>query len=380
VAFDPFELSDAFAVVGCPVCQALPRIEAELVDRFCRRCVSDRDIRDRVLAVGGLCDRHWWLLGTSERARSNTMVGTAKLLADVLDRFGTHPAVARCPLCDDIATLARDKFHLLLDNLGPVRLEQAPPSWRPCRPHVEGLRQVPLEPWLTQWVNQRQDGVVVEAIAAARRYVRHHQDRHHEDTTPPETTELLAAMAALLRDPDEVLAGAHAVADVLGGRRQAAAAQSERPTVTLAEAIDWARADPASRDAMLAIADRAVAWQPAAEVVIQLGLTGDPEPGWAGEARRVQDAYRMLGQQMAAFDAADRLGSELAALLEEHLRLVMLVLPRQRPGSESTRGEQVLPGGLGPVAGRLVALRDLLRRTVPVDGRTVADLEVPDRL
>ena len=380
MAFDPFELSDAFAVVGCPVCQALPRIEAELVDRFCRRCVSDRDIRDRVLAVGGLCDRHWWLLGTSERARSNTMVGTAKLLADVLDRFGTHPAVARCPLCDDIATLARDKFHLLLDNLGPVRLEQAPPSWRPCRPHVEGLRQVPLEPWLTRWVNQRQDGVVVEAIAAARRYV-HHQDRHHEDTTPPEATELLAAMAALLRDPDKVLAGAHVVAeDLRDGRWQAAAAQSERPAMRLAEAIDRARADPARRDAMLAIAERAVAWQPAAEVVIQLGLAGEPEPGWAGEAGRVQDAYRMLGQELEALDTGDQFGSELAALLEEHLRLVMLVLPLQRPGSESTPGEQVLPGGLGPVAGRLVALRDLLRRTVPVDGRTVADLEVRDRL
>lgn len=150
--------------------------------------------------------------------------------------------------------------------------------------------------------------------------------------------------------------------------------------MNLAEAIDWARADPARRDAMLAIAGQAVAWQPAAEVVIQLGLAGEPGPGWAGEACRVQDAYRMLREQIEAFDTADRIGSELAALLEEHLRLVMLVLPPQRPRSASTTGEQVLPGGLGPVAGRLVALRDLLRRTVPVDGRTVADLEVPDRL
>jgi hypothetical protein len=148
----------------------------------------------------------------------------------------------------------------------------------------------------------------------------------------------------------------------------------------LAEAIDRARADPARRDAMLAIAERAVAWQPAAEVVIQLGLAGEPESGWAGEARRVQDAYRMLGQQLEALDTGDQFGSELAALLEEHLRLVVLVLPLQRPRSESTPGERVLTGGLGQVAGRLVALRDLLRRTVPVDGRTVADLEVPDRL
>ncbi len=144
MTLDPFGPADAFATSGCPVCHALPQIEAELVDRFCRHCFSDPDGRDRVLAVGGLCDRHWWLVVTAERARSDTMVGTAELLAEVLDRFGTHPAVARCPLCGDTEASASERFRVLLDNLGSARLEQAPPSWRPCLPHVEGLRQLRL--------------------------------------------------------------------------------------------------------------------------------------------------------------------------------------------------------------------------------------------
>jgi hypothetical protein len=99
VTVDPVGPADAFALTGCPVCQALPRIEAELVDGFCRQSFSDPNGRDRVLAVGGLCARHWWLVATVERAWSDTMLGTAELFADVLDRFGTHGAVARCPLC-----------------------------------------------------------------------------------------------------------------------------------------------------------------------------------------------------------------------------------------------------------------------------------------
>lgn len=384
MTLDPFGPADAFATSGCPVCHALPQIEAELVDRFCRYCFRDPDGRDRVLAVGGLCDRHWWLVASAERARSDTMVGTAELLAEVLDRFGAHPAVARCPLCVDTEASARERFRLLLDNLGSARLEQAPPLWRPCLPHVEGLRQLRLEPWLARWVRERQDRALVEAITAARRYVRTRQHRSQEEATGTEAGELLAAMAVLLGDLDQVLAGradmvtiAH---DGRGGGRQPAGRWMERPMVTLAEAIDWARADPARRDAMLTIAQRAVALQPAAEVVIQLGLAGEQEPGWAGEARRVQDTYRMLGQELKALGAADHLGGELAGLLGEHLRLVVLVLTLQRGRSDSTRVEQVPPAGLGPVAGRLVALRNLLRRTAPVDGRAVADLEVDDRL
>jgi hypothetical protein len=270
----------------------------------------------------------------------------------------------------DIETHAGERLHRLLDDLGPARLEQAPHSWRPCRPHVEGLRRLPLEPWMQGWVSEHQDRVVAETIAAARRYLGNHRDPSRRNGTDAETAELLAAMAALLRERDQVLATAP----------EAAAAGPRRSAVTLAEAIGWARADPRRRDAMLAIAERAVTWQPAAEVVIQFGLAGEQPPGWAGEAGRVQDAYRTLSQQLEALGRVDRLGGELEALLEEHLELVARALPGQASKSKATRAERRKPTGLGPVAGRLVALRDLLRSTAPVDGRSVVNLELPDRL
>jgi len=207
VILDPVAPADAFALPGCPVCQMLPRIEAELVDGFCRRGLGDPDARERVLAVGGLCARHWWLVATAERDRSDAMPGTAELLADVLDRFGAHGPVARCPLCVDIEAAATDWFRLLLDDLGPARLDQAPSSWRPCLPHVEWLRELRLEPWLTRWAGRRRDRAVAEATAAARRYLRTRRRRHHQEATGAEAEELLAAMAALLGDPDRVTAG-----------------------------------------------------------------------------------------------------------------------------------------------------------------------------
>jgi hypothetical protein len=204
---DPVAPADAFALAGCPVCQALPRIEAELLDGFCRHGLGDPDARERVLAVGGLCVRHWWLVAAAERVQQGAMPGTAELLADVLDWFGTHGAVARCPLCVDTEAAATTWFHLLLDDLGLARLNQAPPSWRPCLPHLAWLRDERLDPWLALWVDRRRDRVVAEATAAARRYLRTRQRRHHEAATGAEAEELLAAMAALLGDRDRVPAG-----------------------------------------------------------------------------------------------------------------------------------------------------------------------------
>jgi hypothetical protein len=202
----PERPGDQLAVVGCPVCQALPQIEADLVDWFSRQGFSDPVRRDRVLAVGGLCARHWWLVAAAEHAWSDGMFGTAELLAEVMERFGRHQAVAPCPLCTDLEESARRWFRLQLDNLGPVGLQQAPPSWRPCLPHLRGLREQGPEPWLARWIDQRQDRAVAEAITAARGYVRTRQHRHPEPAEETEAERLLAAMAALFGDPDRLLA------------------------------------------------------------------------------------------------------------------------------------------------------------------------------
>jgi hypothetical protein len=54
--------------------------------------------------------------------------------------------------------------------------------------------------------------------------------------------------------------------------------------------------------------------------------------------------------------------AELAGLLDRHLEALDLALA----GAEAE--------GLGPAAGRLVGVRDLLRRTVAIGGRPVSDV------
>jgi hypothetical protein len=133
------------------------------------------------------------------------------------------------------------------------------------------------------------------------------------------------------------------------------------PARSLAE---WARDEPASRDAVLALADQAVALQPAAEAVIQWYLLeGQVEPAHAEEGRRVERAYAELAEQLDGLHADPVAAGPLRSLLERHLALVRSALEGASP-----------PQGLGRVAGELVGLRDLLRRTARVRGRRVSDV------
>jgi hypothetical protein len=126
---------------------------------------------------------------------------------------------------------------------------------------------------------------------------------------------------------------------------------------------EWAEREPAARDAVLAVADQAVALQPAAEAVIQwFLLEGEVEPEHLEEGRRVERAYRDLAGQLAGLRADPVVAEPLAALLDRHLRLVTDAMESPSP-----------PQGLGRVAGELVGLRDLLRRTARLRGRSIAD-------
>ncbi len=129
---------------------------------------------------------------------------------------------------------------------------------------------------------------------------------------------------------------------------------------------EWAAAEPAARDAALALAEHAVALQPAAEAVIQwYRLDEAVAPEHAEEGRRVERAYRDLVEQLGrmAFDPV--VAEPLGDLLQRHLDLIRRAI--------ALRG---VPEGLGRLAGELVSLRDLLRRTGRLRGRAVAD--VPD--
>ena len=125
---------------------------------------------------------------------------------------------------------------------------------------------------------------------------------------------------------------------------------------------DWARDNPAGRDALLALAERAVALQPAAEAAIQHCRPGPDQPGGLQDAAAASDAYRSLADHLRALGLQVPVAADLADLLDLHLDAL----------------EQALSGaaaeGLGPVAGRLVGLRDLLRRTVAIGGRPVSDV------
>lgn len=127
---------------------------------------------------------------------------------------------------------------------------------------------------------------------------------------------------------------------------------------------EWARDEPGARDAVLALADQAVALQPAAEAVIQWHLLERVvEPAHIEEGRRVERAYRGLAEQLRGVRADPVVAGPLAGLLDRHLELVRGALDGPSP-----------PEGLGRVAGELVGLRDLLRRTARLRGRSVADV------
>ncbi|HWD43589.1 MAG TPA: hypothetical protein VHM23_07750 [Actinomycetota bacterium] len=123
----------------------------------------------------------------------------------------------------------------------------------------------------------------------------------------------------------------------------------------------WARANPAARDALLALAERAVALQPAAEAAMQRCLPGPEQAGGLQDTAAARAAYQGLGDHLRALGLEAEVAAELAGLLERHLEALDRALGG---GAES----------LGPPAGRLVGTRDLLRRTVAIGGRPVSDV------
>jgi hypothetical protein len=129
-----------------------------------------------------------------------------------------------------------------------------------------------------------------------------------------------------------------------------------------ASVAEWARANPAGRNALLALAERAVALQPAAEAAIQRCRPGPDQAAQAQDAAAARDAYRSLADHLRALGLETPVAGEVAGLLDRHLEALDLAVAGT--GSE----------GLGPAAGRLVGARDLLRRTLAIGGRPVTDV------
>jgi hypothetical protein len=148
----------------------------------------------------------------------------------------------------------------------------------------------------------------------------------------------------------------------------------------------------ASEDNLVALAQRAVALQPAAEAVIQTcRAADDPDPSVIEDGRRVVSAFHRLRDELAVLCANEQADNpaagaaddpaavanraELDDLLDQHAELVSatlrLVLGPRSADSERARRELV---GLGRPAARLVGLRDRVRRAAGHKGRPVEDL------
>jgi hypothetical protein len=188
----------ALELPGCPTCQALPHLDTELVGWFVTQSLADGDGRQRLYAAGGLCGRHWRAVADEELRRRRGLLGTAQVLAEVLARRSARGQVpVACPICEDLEVSAANRLYLLLTKLGPAALTQAPPSWRPCLPHLDTLRRLRLERWLGRWVEQQAERVVPEVIKAAHRYARTREQRYHHEASGSEAQDLLDAIATL---------------------------------------------------------------------------------------------------------------------------------------------------------------------------------------
>jgi hypothetical protein len=136
----------------------------------------------------------------------------------------------------------------------------------------------------------------------------------------------------------------------------------------------------ASTDSLVALAERAVALQPAAEAVIQACVAADrPDQSVIEDGRRVVAAFHRLRDELARLPGgADH--AELDELLDQHSELVSATMRRVLgPRDEASERARRELAGLGRAAARIVVVRDRIRRAAGHKGRPIEDLPTADR-
>ena len=153
-----YDLRDALAQTGCPVCRLTARDAEHYLDGLLWESVNDPDVRDKIRQARGFCHEHAWQL-----SRAGGSLGVAILMHDVLrsvlkamesSRFHALPAFslrraresldrtqpaaatadlvarlnakAECPVCIQAGQMERIYLstlndHLLEELLCPVR-------------------------------------------------------------------------------------------------------------------------------------------------------------------------------------------------------------------------------------------------------------------
>jgi hypothetical protein len=80
-----FELRDACAEEGCPVCTLLVRFSLRTMDHFMYERVTDPGCREELLASRGFCNWHAWMLPKIHHSASGTAVIHEHLLKEALE-------------------------------------------------------------------------------------------------------------------------------------------------------------------------------------------------------------------------------------------------------------------------------------------------------
>lgn len=180
-----FELVDAQAMAGCPICRLVYKATDRYLDALLYEAVLDPDVRAKLKDSQGFCAAHVELLRTQPgRALGVALIyrDTVKQLLASLEqarpsggrgwlarlrgrRAADSPTVARlsptqaCPACTIGATTERDYVALLLAHLDDERLQQAYAAGEGlCLPHLlAALRGVPDEDTLRRLVDPQME-------------------------------------------------------------------------------------------------------------------------------------------------------------------------------------------------------------------------------
>ena len=165
-----FELLDAFAEPGCPVCRRLEQGSLRALDAVLYEQVNDPPTRRRLVSSHGLCNWHAWLLPRVQSSALGVAVIYHHLLKEALKRLqetirevrprsrrkgiwervrraGALPLTilewrrkkTRCPVCSLAGRSERADLRAILDHIGePEFAEAFARSTGLCVPHLCG--------------------------------------------------------------------------------------------------------------------------------------------------------------------------------------------------------------------------------------------------
>lgn len=227
-----FELRDACAEEGCPVCTLLVKFSLRYMDHFMYERVTDPGCREELLASRGFCNWHAWMLPKIHHSPSGTAVIHEHLLKselEVLNRLRrTHRAQPRwrrilswvagmdrgsaaamsgkrkspCPVCTGARTSDEIYLRTCLEFIGDFEFRQSlERSSGLCLPHLYlAIAIEPNHPSLPELL--RLQAAQIEAVRVELlEFVRKHDYRFREEPVGAEGSAWLRSIELLAGKP-----------------------------------------------------------------------------------------------------------------------------------------------------------------------------------